>query len=351
MRQWIAGLMVLMFCSSAMGEHAPEYSGMDDDHHEARAYDVNADGGRYIHTRRDCPSVAAGYQDGMTVLTAEEAAALGDAYQLCAVCGDGESPDAREAQPAAVPEGMAYVVGMDLQEGLYSFFSSDDTPGVMTIANWDGSIAYQQEVYSGWYETMRVYNEQTVYLPENCQGEFHQSFASSAYDTGSRGLYLREPGTYCAGKDMLPGLYIVQNDGEEPADVAVSGSDGDLLDAWRLQPGTQYTILLDSGHAVTMGEGCLLRSMTTELLLQEGAAAYVAQGRYIMGMQLPERTYTFTGREGESLVQVTLLANGAELERILSPGETMTLDADVYDPRELLVEMVNVDVSWEPGEG
>ena len=338
MHKLIAGLLLLVLCSPAAAE------GMNG------PYFVNPEGGRYVHTRRDCPAVSARYQDGMTVLTAEEAVALGDRYQPCSVCGEGNTLMARDAQPAAVSEGSAYVVGVDLPQGLYSFFSSDDTPGVMTVTNWDGSIAYQQEIYSGWYETMYVYNEQTVYLPENCQGEFHMSLAASACDTGTRQLRVTQAGTYRAGADMLPGLYIVQNDGAVNADVTVTDVSGALMHAWSLQPGVQYTILLDSGYAVTMDEGCLLRSMTTERLFQEGTVAHVGQGRYLVGMQLPEREYTFTGREGESRVRVTSLVSGVEDTRTLSPGESWMLNVSNYDTRELLVEMVNVDVSWEQGD-
>ncbi|MGN0970472.1 MAG: hypothetical protein ACI4OY_00835 [Aristaeellaceae bacterium] len=250
----------------------------------------------------------------------------------------------------AMAEDTAYIVGVDLPQGLYSFFSSDDTPGVMTVANWDGSIAYQQEVYSGWYETMYIYNEQTVYLPENCQGEFHMSLATSSYDTGTRRLYLREPGTYRAGEDMLPGLYIVQNDGAENAAVTVADDSGEILLAWSLQPDAQYTVLLGEGDAVTMVGGCLLRSITMERLFQEETSAYAAQGRYMMGLQMPARDYTFTGRDGESLVRVTV-PGGEEEHHSLAPGESWTLNISDYATREQLVEMVNVDVCWEPDAG
>lgn len=250
----------------------------------------------------------------------------------------------------ATGEDIAYVVGVDLPQGLYSFFSSDNTSGVTTIANWDGSIAYQQEVYSGWYETMFIYNEQTVYLPENCQGEFHMSLAASAYDTGTRRLYLREPGTYYAGEDMLPGLYIVQNNGAEYAAVTVTGSTGEILHAWSLQPGAQYTILMEDGWAVEFSDGCMLRSMAPESLFQEGTSAYVGQSRYIVGLQMPARDYTFTGRNGEAFVRVTV-PGGRDEKHSLSSGESWTLDIGTYNSRELLVEMVNVDVTWEQGEG
>ena len=249
------------------------------------------------------------------------------------------------------PAGDVYVVGVDMQEGLYSFFSSDITPGVMTVTNWDGSIAFQQEVCSGWYETMRIYNEQTVYLPENCQGEFHMSFATSAFDTGTRRLYLREPGSYCVREDMLPGLYILQNDGEENASVMVRDDSGEIRHTWCLLPGAQYTVLLMEGDALTMDKGCLLRSMTTERVFQEETSAYAAQGRYIMGMQMPVRDCTFTGREGDSFVRVAVPGQSVEEMHSLAPGEGWTLKISGYDTRELLVEMVNVDISWEQGDG
>ena len=251
----------------------------------------------------------------------------------------------------AMGEDVAYIVGVDLPQGLYSFFSSDDTPGVMTVANWDGSIAYQQEVYSGWYETMYIYNEQTVYLPEGCQGEFHKGFVASDYDTGTRQLRVTEPGTFRAGEDMLPGLYIVQNGGAEDAAVTVTDEAGGVLHGWLLPPGAQYTVLMKDGYAVAFGEGCLLRSMAPEPLLLEGTSAGVEQGRYIVGLQLPARDYTFTGQEGESLVRVTWPVSGAEETHTLLPGESWTLDMDSADNRELLVEMVNVEISWNPGEG
>ena len=338
MRKLIAGLLLLTLCSSAAAE------GMHGQ------YIVNPEGERYVHTRRDCPAVSAWYQGGMNALTAVEAAALGDRYQPCAVCGEGDTLTARETQPAEEPDGSAYVVGVDLPQGLYSFFSSDDTPGVMTVTNWDGSIAYQQEVYSGWYETMVIYNEQTVYLPANCQGEFHKGLFASDYDTGTRQLRLTQPGVFRAGADMLPGLYIVQNDGAKDAAVKMTDDTGKVLHAWLLPSGAQYTILMKNGYAVEFSDGCLLRSMAPERLLREGTSASVVQGRYIVGMQLPERDYTFTGREGESLVRVTSMVSSAEDTHTLLPGESWTLAISGWDTRELLVEMVNVDVSWEPGE-
>ena len=339
MRKLIAGLLLLMLCSPAAAE------GMHG------KYFLNPEGGRYVHTRRDCPSVSARYQEGMTVLTAEEAVALGDAYQPCSVCGEGNTLMARDMQPAAVPEGSAYVVGVDMPQGLYSFFSSDNTPGVITITSWDGSIAYQQEVYSGWHETMFIYNEQTVCLPENCQGEFHKGCVTSDYDTGTRQLRVKQPGIYRAGVDMLPGLYIVQNDGLVNAAVTVTDSTGEVLYAWSLQPGAQYTIHMEDGYAVEFDDGCLLRSMTTEQLFQEGTATRMEQGRYIVGLQLPVREYTFIGREGGALVRVSSLVGGAEELHTLSPDESLTLDIGSCDTRELLIEMVNVDVIWEQGEG
>lgn len=177
------------------------------------------------------------------------------------------------------------------------------------------------------------------------------SLATSAFDTGTRQLYLREPGTYGAGVDMLPGLYIVQNDGAENAAVTVTEDSGEIRHAWSLQPGAQYTVLLTKGDALTMNEGCLLRSMTTERLFQEGTSAYAAQGRYIMGQQMPARDYTFTGRERDSFVQVTVPENGEEQRHSLAPGESWTLNVSGYDTRELLVEILNVDVSWGLGDG
>lgn len=250
----------------------------------------------------------------------------------------------------AMGEDIAYVVGVDLPQGLYSFFSSDDTPGIMTVTNWDGSIAYQQEVCAGWYETMYIYNEQTVYLPENCQGEFHKGFATSVYDTGTRQLCLTEPGIYRTGVDMLPGLYIVQNNGSLNAAVTVTGSMSEVLHAWSLQSGAQYTILMKNGCAVEFSDGCLLRSMAPERMLQVGTSADIRQGRYIVGLQLPERNYTFSGQDGEAFVRVTV-PGGEDEKHSLSPGESWTLDIGSYDTNELLVEMMNVDVSWEQSEG
>ena len=250
----------------------------------------------------------------------------------------------------AMGEDIAYIVGVDLPQGQYSFFSSDDTPGVMTVTNWDGSIAYQQEVCAGWYETMYIYNEQTVYLPENCQGEFHKGFATSAYDTGTRQLCLTEPGIYRTGVDMLPGLYIVQNNGSLNAAVTVTGSMSEVMHAWILQPGAQYTILMKNGCAVELSNGCLLRSMAPERMLQVGTSADIRQGRYIVGLQLPERNYTFSGQDGEAFVRVTV-PGGEDEKHSLSPGESWTLDIGSYDTNELLVEMMNVDVSWEQSEG
>ena len=248
-------------------------------------------------------------------------------------------------------EDIASVVGVHLPQGLYRFFSGDNTSAVMTIINWDGSIAYQQEVYSGWYETMFIYNEQTVYLPENCQGEFHKGCVTSDYDTGTRQLRVKQPDIYRAGVDMLPGLYIVQNDGAENAAGTVTDSTGEVLYAWSLQPGAQYTVRMENGYAVEFGDGCLLRSMTTEQLFQEGTATRMEQGRYIVGLQLPVREYTFIGREGGALVRVTSLVGGAEELHTLSPDESLTLDIGSCDTRELRVEMVSGDGIWERGGG
>lgn len=45
------------------------------------------------------------------------------------------------------------------------------------------------------------------------------------------------------------------------------------------------------------------------------------------------------------------LVGGAEELHTLSPDESLTLDIGSCDTRELLMEMVNVDVIWEQGEG
>lgn len=149
---------------------------------------------------------------------------------------------------------------------------------------------------------------------------------------------------------MLPGLYIVQNVGSVNAAVTLTGSTGKVLHAWSLQPGVQYTIFMEDGCAVEFSDGCLLRSMAPERMFQEGTSDEIRQGRYIVGLQLPERNYTFSGRDGEAVVRVTVPGCDDE-KHSLSPGESWTLDIGRYATRELLVEMVNVDVSWEQGEG
>ena len=204
--------------------------------------------------------------------------------------------DAGYADQAAY-EGEAYVVGVDLEAGLYSFFATDDCKGTMTVTNWDGSIDYQQAVYPGWYETMRIYTEQTVYLPEGAQGEFHLGFLSSDYDTGTRQLYVTKPGVYSAGSELAQGLYIVQNISSANADAWVLGADSAVLHEWNLVPDARYTIFLKEGSSVEISQGCMLRSMTTQWLFQEGTTATVAQGRFSTRMQSPGRVYTLTGRD------------------------------------------------------
>ncbi|MGN0778825.1 MAG: hypothetical protein ACI4MJ_06730 [Aristaeellaceae bacterium] len=250
---------------------------------------------------------------------------------------------------ASYPAGETYVVGVDMQEGLYSFFSLDDTSGIMTVTDWDGSIVHQQEVEPGWYETMRVYNEQTVTLPAGCQGEFHLGFATSVYDTGTRGLRVAAPGSYRAGADVLPGLYIVGNTGSENADVAVMDSEGATVHQWSLQPGAEYTLLLREGWAVAMGADCLLRSMTRGSQFQTGTVASVQQGRYAAGMQLPTRNYTVTGRSQDALVQVTMMDSGESWQQTLLEGESCMLA--LQGQTNVLVELVDVDVTWEDAEG
>ena len=210
-------------------------------------------------------------------------------------------------------------------------------------------MVYQQELEPGWYETMRVYNEQTVTLPAGCQGEFHLGFATSVYDTGTRGLRVAAPGSYRAGTDVLPGLYIVGNNGSANAEVAVMDSEGAAVHQWRLQPGAEYTLLLKDGWAVTIGTDCLLRSMTRGKQFQTGTAASVQQGRYVAGMQLPERNYTVTGRGEDALVRVTMMDSGESWQQTLLEGESCKLA--LQGKTHVLVELVDVDIIWEEAEG
>ena len=250
---------------------------------------------------------------------------------------------------SSYPDGETYVVGVDMQEGLYSFFSMDDTTGTMTVTDWDGNIVYQQKVEPGWYETMRVYNEQTVTLPAGCQGEFHLGFATSVYDTGTRGLRAAAPGSYRAGADVLPGLYIVGNNGHANADVTVMDSEGTAVHQWQLQPGIEYALLLRDGWSVSVGDDCLLRSMTRGSQFQTGTTASVQQGRYVSGMQLPARNYTVTGRGADSLVQVTIMESGESWQQTLQAGESIKLA--LQGKTDVLIELVDVDIAWDDAEG
>lgn len=247
--------------------------------------------------------------------------------------------------------GDVYAVGVDIQQGMYTFMCSDDAAGMMTITNWDGSIAFQQQVYSGWVETMHVYNEQTIYLPEGVQGEYHFTLASSAYDTGTRQLRTEQAGSYAAGKELQPGLYIVQNENAASADVRIRDAGGALIREWRLMPDSYYAIHLKDGWSVEIGEGCLLRSMTTKYIFQEGTDAVVPGSRYITGMQIPRRTYTVMGRDHTSCITVLDMASGEEEKIPLARGEQYVLECGFESERELLIEMVNLDISWEAGIG
>ena len=270
----------------------------------------------------------------------------------------GEAPEyfnkgAHAAQTSTQTEqgSKNYVVGVDMQEGMYTFFADTDCHGEMIITNWDGSIDYQAAVEPGWVETLRVYNEQIVCLPEGCQGEFNLGFLSSEYDTGTRQFYATAPGVYSVGAELKPGLYIVQNDSSAPAGVRIcEKATGKVGKEWNLQPDSHYTIYLKDVETVEFDEGCMLRSMTTQWLFQQGTEAVVSQSRYSTRMQIPGRVYTLKGRDHTSLVRTTVLATGEETTYTLGRDETMVLDT-MTALNEMLVELVNVEISWENGVG
>ena len=247
--------------------------------------------------------------------------------------------------------GNTLTVGVDLQEGLYTFIAGSECQGTMTVTNWDGSETDRMEVYPGWVETLTVYNEQTVRLPEGVSYSYNLTFGTKTHDTGTRQLRIREAGVYTAGKNLAAGLYIVQNEGLTAADVSIIGRDGETRHSWSLANDAHYTIWLDEGEHVEIGVGILLRSMTTQWLFQEGTRATVAQSRFSTQMQIPGRAYTLIGRDYTSCVCITNLEDGSTARYPLERGQELTLNTRDMHDEEWLIEMVNVDVCWEQGEG
>ena len=73
------------------------------------------------------------------------------------------------------------------------------------------------------------------------------------------------------------------------------------------------------------------------------------QGRYVAGMQLPERNYTVTGRSEDALVRVTMMDSGESWQQTLLEGGSCVLA--LQGKTQVLVELVDVDVTWEEAEG
>lgn len=308
-------------------------------------YYVNPEGGTRYHTRRDCPSISEKYHSGMEAYTAD---ALPQGLVECQICKDDASQQT-DAPQTTLTEGT-YIVGVDIPQGLYDFIGNDDASGALTICNWDGSVEKSWQVSTGWQTMANLYNEQVLEVPHGCQATWHLSLETSAFDTGTRNLRLNSAGTYREGTDLAAGLYIVQNNGDASATISLLNSaDGSPLHVWLVEPGVMITLYVRAGCSVGIPEGCLLRSMTRDMLLQEGTSASIDHGRYASIMQLPGRTYTVTGQDDTSFVTVTNLQENETHTCKLGKGESFTLDLQIRDSAEYLVEFKHVDIQWEQG--
>lgn len=102
---------------------------------------------------------------------------------------------------------------------------------------------------------------------------------TSAFDMGTRNLRLKGAGTYREGTDLAAGLYIVQNNGDASVTVSLLNSADDALQhTWLVEPGVMITLYVRQGYSEEIKEGCLLRSMTREMLLQVGTSASLPTG-------------------------------------------------------------------------
>lgn len=313
-------------------------------------YYVNPDGGTRYHTRRDCPSISEEYHAGMVAYAADD---LPQELTECKICkGDAANETVQEIATQSAMTAGTYIVGADIPQGLYGFTCDENASGTVKLYAWDGSVIQSWQVYAGFQETATLYNEQRLELPQGCQAVWHLAFATSAYDTGTRNLRLNEAGIYQEGVDLAAGLYIVQNDEDANASVSLLNSeDGALLQSWSVEPGVMITLYVREECSVQITEGCLLRSMTTKWIMQEGQQESIVHGRYSTMMQLPRRNYTVIGQDDDAYVKVTNLQQNETVTYALSKGETLQLDLRSYDGTEYLVEFMHVDVSWKKADG
>lgn len=305
---------------------------------------VNPDGGTRYHTRRDCPSISEKYHSGMV---AYEEDALPQGLIECQICKNNAYQPTNAAQTTLTAG--TYIVGVDIPQGVYDFIADENADGTLTIYAWDGSVEQTWPVSVGWQGSANLSNEQVLEVPRGCHATWHLSLMTSAFDTGTRNLRLNGAGTYREGADLAAGLYIVQNNGDAPGTVSLLNSaDGAPQHVWLAEPGEMITIYVRQGCSARVAEGCLLRSMTSDMLLQEGMSASITHGRYAGIMQLPGRKYTVTGQDDTSFVAVTDLQKNETHTYKLQQGESFTLDLQNHGA-EYMVEFKHVDIHWEQG--
>lgn len=350
MKRIVLMLMALLLVAGAAVAEQADYFNTDL-RDQTDVYYINPQGGERYHKVAACPAISEKYHAGMVAVTvAELKTAYGD-MTPCTVC-DGEMPTPAEATEYGLTlDGPGeWVVGVDIPAGMYGIKAG--SYDIICVKNWADKVIREDRVDKDEIAVLTLYNEQVLCIPEGYQATYYMQLGGSEYDTGSRGVVTKGPGVFDAGDLLMPGLYIVQNESVHFADVTIRRRDsGELLRSWRLQPDSHYTILLEEGCTLEIGEGCLLRSATAEWLFQEGTTATIPQSRYSTRLQIPMRRYTVSGRDDTSLVQVTVLDTRAVMTYPLGRNESIILDMAEHEGSELLIEFVNVDVRWEQGEG
>lgn len=350
MKQIVLMLMALLLVASVAAAEQVDYFNTDlRDHTDV--YYINPQGGQRYHTVASCPAISQKYHAGMVAVTVAELKSAYAHLKPCTVC-DGEMPTPAEAMEyGLVLDGPGeWIVGVDIPAGMYGIEA--DSIDVIRVKNWADTVIREERADKGQIAVLTLYNEQTLCIPAGYQATYYMQLGGSAYDTGSRRVAINGPGAFDAGDLLMPGLYIVQNESVHFADVTIrQKATGEALRSWRLQPDSHYTILLEEGCTLEIGEGCLLRSATAEWLFQEGTSATIPQSRYSTRLQIPMRRYTVSGRDNTSLVQVTALDTKAVMTYPLGRNGSVVLDMEGDQADELLIEFVNVDVRWDQGEG
>lgn len=350
MKRMVLMLMALLLVVSAAAAEQVDYFNTDlRDHTDV--YYINPQGGQRYHMVAACPAISQKYHAGMVAVTVAELKSAYSHLKPCTVC-DGEMPTPAEATEygLALDGPGEWSVGVDIPAGMYGIKAG--SYDIIRVRNWADKVIREERVDKDEIAVLTLYNEQTLCIPKGYQATYYMQLGGSAYDTGSRGVVTEGPGVFDAGDLLMPGLYIVQNESTHFADVTIrQKATGEVLRSWRLQPDSHYTILLEDGCTLQIGEGCLLRSATTEWLFQEGTSATIPQSRYSTRLQIPMRRYTVSGRDDTSLVQVTALDTKAVMTYPLGRNGSVVLDMEGDQADELLIEFVNVDVRWEQGEG